>query len=75
MTDITDATVAVLNHHIPLNGDAQALESLYTQLQERQANHHGLIQEVLDRTVHPHTPFCTPNPSSLIIAFPLSSMR
>jgi len=46
MTDITDATVAVLNHHIPLNGDAQALESLYTQLQERQANHHGLIQEL-----------------------------
>jgi hypothetical protein len=46
MIDITDETVATLNQHIPFQGDVQCLESLYVQLQERQTNHHSLIQEV-----------------------------
>ena len=46
MIDITDETVAILNQHIPFQGDVQCLESLYVQLQERQTNHHSLIQEV-----------------------------
>lgn len=46
MTDITDATVIALNQHITLNGDASTLELLDTQLQERQANHQILLQEV-----------------------------
>ncbi|CAO3666413.1 unnamed protein product [Umbelopsis ramanniana] len=59
MTDITDATVIALNQHITLNGDASTLELLDTQLQDRQANHQILLQELNQTTDRTRTTIAT----------------
>jgi len=52
MTDINDATIAFLNQNVPKDGRLNSLDYLYTQLQERQANHQTLITQVSFSSSH-----------------------